>query len=106
MQEVKPKKLIMDRFSEYLQKSFEGFCARHGLEQNDQHLLTYLIDQDLIAHRVLNQFTIRKEYEKLCAEFSLPKTLIVDTIANRFNISERTVWSALKNTKNRPPREA
>lgn len=94
-----PRKFILDRFQEHLKASFEAFCLRHGIEKNDQQLVTFLIDQDLIAPVQLQRFTVLKEFERINHEPSYPKTYLVDTLANRFCISERTVWNILKTAK-------
>lgn len=94
-----PRKFILDRFQEHLKASFETFCLRHNLEKNEQHLVTFLIDQDLIAPVQLQRFTVLKEFERISHEPGCPKTYVVDTLANRFCISERTVWNILKTTK-------
>lgn len=96
---VEPRKYILDRFQEHLHSSFELFCDRHGIEKTPNQFITFLIDQDLISIAHLQRFTVRKEFEKICAEQDNPKTLVVDTLANRFRISERTVWSILQYTK-------
>lgn len=94
-----PRKYILDRFEEHLHRGFEVYCTRHGIENNHRQFVTYLIDQDLISRSHLQRYTVQKEFEKICVEQHGPKTLLVDTIANRFMISERTVWSILKYTK-------
>ena len=93
---VEPRKYILDRFQEHLHSSFENFCTRHGIEPNQNHLITFLIDQDLISPSHLQRYTVLREFEKISTEQNYPKTLVVDTLANRFRISERTVWSILK----------
>lgn len=91
-----PRKYILDRFQEHLHSGFEVFCTRHGIEKTHDQFITFLIDQDLITSSHLQRFTVLKEFEKICAEQAGPKTLVVDTLANRFRISERTVWSILR----------
>lgn len=94
-----PKKYILDKFQEHLRQSFELFCRRHGIEKTDDQFITFLIDQNLISVSHLQRFTVCKEFEKLSGERMYAKTIIVDTLANRFSISERTVWSILKHLK-------
>ena len=94
-----PRKYILDRFQEHLYSSFESFCTRHGIEQTHSQFVTFLIDQDLISQSHLQRYTVLREFEKISTEQSYPKTLVVDTLANRFRISERTVWSILRYAK-------
>ena len=94
-----PRKYILDKFEQYLQQGFEGYCERHGIQQTPGQFITFLIDQDLISLTHLQRFTVLREFEKINKEEQFPKTLAVDTLANRFRISERTVWSILKYAK-------
>ncbi len=94
--EGSPGKYILDKFQEHLQTSFENFCTRHEIEKTPGQLVTFLIDQQLIAPSQLQRYTVIREFEKIQAEYKYPKTQVVGTLASRFFISERTVWSALK----------
>ena len=90
------RKYIMDRFQEHLQESFARYCERHEIEPSDDRLLSFLIDQDLIPPTQIQRYTVRKEFEQLYPEQASHKTQAVNTLAHRFSISERTVWSILK----------
>ncbi len=96
---MEPRKYILDKFQEHLRIAYEAYCARHGLESSSEQLITFLIDQDLISPSHLQRYTVIQEYEKLKSEVQCPKTQAVDTLAHRFRISERTVWSILKNAQ-------
>lgn len=98
--EESPRKYILDKFQEHLQTNFESFCELHKIEKNLGQIVTFLIDQDLIASTHLQRYTVLREFEKISAEYNYPKTQLVGTLANRFAISERTVWSALKYKSN------
>jgi len=93
------RKYILDKFQEHLHRSFEVFCNRHDIKNTEDHFVAYLIDQNLIATPQLQRFTVCKEFEKMSVEKGYTKSIIVDTLANRFGISERTVWAILKRTK-------
>lgn len=94
-----PRKYILDRFQEHLQTSFDNFCNRHSIEKTHDQFLTFLIDQDLIAPSHLQRYTVLREFEKICAERECPKTQVVDTLADRFHLSERTIYNILKYNK-------
>lgn len=94
-----PRKYILDKFQEHLHSGFEAFCSRHGIEKTDGQFITFLIDHDLISQTQLQRYTVLREFEKINMEQHGPKTLVVDTLANRFRISERTVWTILKQAK-------
>ena len=94
-----PRKHILDKFQQHLRHSFEVFCERHEIKNTEDHFITFLIDQNLIAMPHLLRFTVCKEFEKMCLEKEYSKTIMVDTLANRFSLSERTVWTILKHIK-------
>ena len=94
-----PRKYIVDKFQQHLRHSFEVFCQRHGIKKTGDHFITFLIDQNLISTPHLQRFTVCKEFEKMCVEKGYTKSIMVDTLANRFSLSERTVWAMLKHTK-------
>lgn len=103
MQEA--RKYILDKFQEHLRHSFEVFCNRHGIPNKEEHFITFLIDQNLIPVSQLQRFTVCKEFEEMRVEKGYAKSIIVNTLANRFSISERTVWAILKHTKHNKPSE-
>ena len=91
------KKLLLDRFQEHLRQQFEEYCRRHPLDQaDDDRLLTFLIDRELISPTHIQRYTVLQEFEKVYPEQESHKTRVVHTLADRFCISERTVWSILK----------
>lgn len=97
--EALPKKYILDKFQEHLQTNFESFCERHDIEKTPSQCVNFMIDQGLIAPAHLQRYAVAREFEKICAEYNYPKTQVVGTLANRFSLSERTVWSVLRHNK-------
>lgn len=94
------KKLILDRFQEHVQYDYDNYCERHNLDNtNRERLLTFLIDQDLIPPAHIQRYTVLHEFEQVLAQQELQKTRAVLTLAHRFSISERTVWSILRQVK-------
>ena len=87
----------MDRFQRHLEERYEAWCDRHGAQKSDNLLITFLIDQDLIPAVQIQRYAVLNEYDKLSKASGFHKTLTVNTLAHRFNISERTVWNILKN---------
>ncbi|MCK6691533.1 MAG: hypothetical protein L6Q97_05455 [Thermoanaerobaculia bacterium] len=96
------KKLMLDRFQEHVQRDYEDYCRQHGLDHtNDQQLLTFLIDHELIPSAHIQRYTVRQEFERVFPQQDFHKTHTVLTLAHRFSIPERTVWSILKGVKGR-----
>ena len=88
---------MLDRFQEHLQQDYEDYCLRHGLDhENQSGLLAFLIDHELIPPTQIQRYTVRREFRQAYPELDFHKTQTVNMLANRFQISERTVWSILK----------
>ncbi len=92
------RKHLLDRFQRHLEERYQAWCDRHGVQKSDDHLVTFLIDQDLIPSMQIQRYAILNEFDKLSQSPEFHKTLTVNTLAHRFNISERTVWNILKNS--------
>ena len=90
------RKYILDRFQEHLSTHFSSWCQLHNMEQSEPQLITFLIDQGLIPAIPLQRYTMIKEYELLFRQTGENKSTLVQLLANRFSISERTVWTVLK----------
>ena len=92
------KKHLIDKFQEHLEAQYDEYCRRHDMAKNEHQLVGYLIDQMLIPPTQLQKYTILREFEKINNESNCPKKKqAVETLANRFSLSERTIWSILKN---------
>lgn len=90
------RKHLLDRFQEHLGERYQMWCERHDVQKSDNLLITFLIDQDLIPTTLIKRYAVLREFDKLSQEPDAHKTHTVNTLAHRFNISERTVWSILK----------
>ncbi len=90
------KKIIFNQFQDYIQNSYQTYCNQHGLSTTDDQFIAFLMDQNLISMTQLQRYTIQRAFEQLCSQYHLPKTRAVDTLSDRFMLSERTVWNMLK----------
>jgi hypothetical protein len=97
------RKQILDNFQERLLNGYEDYCEMHHLKPNFEGMITYIIDQDLINPSVIQKYTILKEFQtRLKGDIDRgQKTQTVEVLADRFNLSTRTVWSILKNNVRR-----
>ncbi len=93
------RKFILDIFSEKLREKFEVFCKEHRQYNNIENFVTYLIDQEIIPPSTIKHYAINETFNELFIDNEKQKTEIVNTLANRFNLSPRSIWNALrKNT--------
>lgn len=93
------RKFILDIFSEKLKEKFEVFCKEHRQYNNLENFITYLIDQELISSSTIKHYAINETFNELFDDNEKQKTEVVNTLANRFSLSPRSIWNALrKNT--------
>ena len=91
------RKILLDRFEEHVCNGFSDYCNRYGLNPNDtSSFLGFMIDQDLIATTRMQRYALLKEFETMDPNLTRHKTRTVHLLAHKFRISERTVWSALR----------
>ena len=90
------RKHIMDKFQEHLYASYISYCELHDISSSIPGFITFLIDHDLIPSTQIKRYTILKEFKTLFPKKQNHKTKTVHELAHRFNISERAVWSILK----------
>ena len=90
------QKQILDIFQRDLMLSFRAYCKQHQYEVTTEGLITYLIDKQLIADSMIRRFVIAEEFEREFPKHAGHKTETVQTLASRFHLSERTIWSALR----------
>ncbi|MFN7116404.1 MAG: hypothetical protein ACK4TA_06355 [Saprospiraceae bacterium] len=95
------RKYVFDIFSEKLRGKFAIFCREHRQQDTLENFITYLIDQDIIPPSTIKHYAINETFNELYASSAQPKTEVVNTLADRFNLSPRSIWNALR--KNIPP---
>lgn len=88
-------------FKKYLLQAFNENKETTLLDENIEHFLDYLLEHQLIDDITVRRYTIIKEFEKEYPKHNGHKTQTVYTIANKFNVSDRTVWTVLKDHQNR-----
>ena len=93
------RKLIQDKFQEYLGYDYKDFCKRHEIIPSTENFITFLIDQNLIPSVSIKRYTVIKEFENLTQKTDSKKTKMVLALSDKFNIPERTVWAILNNKK-------
>ncbi len=83
-------------FKKHLLQAFkEDFPEQLGVI-NPSIFLDYLIAHNLIDTLTIRRYSIIKEFEKEYPKHNGHKTQTVYTIANKFNLTDRTVWTVLK----------
>lgn len=87
---------MLDNFQSSLQHSFDNYCDQHRSPDNIGSFITYLIDHNLIEDSTIKRYTILKEFDTLYPQNGKHKTKTVQTLASKFNLSERSVWTILK----------
>lgn len=83
-------------FKEHLLEVFNKECGDVITEDKVECFLNYLLEHQVIDSLTVRRYTIIKEFEKEYPKHDGHKTQTVYTIANKFNLSDRTVWTVLK----------
>ncbi|MEM7163060.1 MAG: hypothetical protein AAF487_11550 [Bacteroidota bacterium] len=96
MMVMKRPQHIMGVFQKGIEEEFAKYCEDFQIESSVKSFLIFIIDQDLISPAIMKRYVILYEFEKLYPLHKFHKTQTVFTISNKLNISERTIWSALK----------
>lgn len=94
--EIGNRKNILDVFQHSLYKNYCDYCSKHGIMESYGGLIAYLIDRDLFAGKSIRDHAIQVLYKELTQQARHNKTQCVQLIADRFNLSERAVWGALR----------
>lgn len=95
---MKTRKKLTDTFCTVLLKNFSAYCEQQQQQQQLTELITYLLDQELIDTSKVRKYTVLEAFTEIEKGAALKKTEAVRYIAQRFNISIRTVWSILRKT--------
>lgn len=90
------KKQLLDTFQSHLYQEYLYYCHQQRCAPHITGLITYLIDRDLLSKKVIKSYTIQREFKNLYPTYEHHKTRTVMALADRFNISERSVWSSIK----------
>ena len=85
-----------DTFQKYLTHHYQLYCEEQQIPFSPEGLITFLIDHAVISSASIKKYTVKHEFDTLYPINKHHKTKTVETLARRFNISERSVWSILK----------
>jgi len=92
---------MLERFASFLTEKYQSYQKQHMPQEDSlSTFITYLIDHRIIESTTIKRYTILEEYEKIINN-SKHKTEAVNTLSERFNISERSVWSIIKDHRDR-----
>ena len=90
------RKQEMEIFCKKLHLNFRQYCTEHQLPEELDNFTTYLIDQELIDNHTIRQYAILELFKDLYPENKHRKTHTVELLANRFNLTPRSIWNVLR----------
>lgn len=93
------QKKLMDNFFSIIQNDFKSYCERHNIQEDNETFLTFLFDLHLLNEAKIRRYTVLEAYEELNTSPNFKKTRAVGLLAERFNITSRSVWNLIKDTK-------
>ena len=90
------KKALLDAFEQHLLADFEAYGHRQELPLTTSELITFLLDQELFSPPRVRHYTVTREYDCRRQPLYGHKSSVVSLIADRFKLSERTIWNILR----------
>lgn len=90
------RKQLTDVFYQKLFENFEQYCHRHDQEVNLSKFLDYLLDNNIIQDSKVRNYAIKQSFEELYNKNEGKKTMTVNMLADRFNLTPRSVWNVLR----------
>lgn len=93
------RKQLLDEFCYLTVNSYREYCLENNLQQDTEGLITYLIDHEFIKASTIRHYAVQQKYTRLLPEMNNHKSKTVSFLAKRYNLSERSVWSAVKSQK-------
>ena len=91
-----PKQLI-DQFTSRIDKEYQTYCKRHQVTASHSDFISYLISRGILDVTTMKHFTILQEFKELYPQMRYHKTNTIKKLADKFHLSERSVWSIIKN---------
>ena len=87
---------MKSNFKTYLLTAFETTISAEYEPTQLTSFIDYLLDHHLIEEVNIRRYTILKEFDLQYPQHQYHKTQTVYSIANKYGLSERTVWTVLK----------
>ena len=95
-EKMENRKQVLDIFQDRLLEKFRDYCLLHNMEVNVKHLIVYMIDNGLINNLTIQRQAIINEFDYWFPRLEYHKTRTVQVISNKLNLTDRTIWTALK----------
>ena len=89
------RKQLIEEFCSAIKGDFNAYCEQFERENNRDHFITFLIDYELISSKKIKDYTIIKTFDATNSA-DKSKTQVVRELAQRFNLSTRSLWSILQ----------
>lgn len=96
-----PRKLLLDTFSSNLLLEFATHCESHNRPQDQEALVTFLLDRELISFTNMQRYAIASTFNQMQKDSVMNKTQQVKHLADRFHLTPRSIWNALRYSSKR-----
>jgi hypothetical protein len=83
-------------FRTIVSTEFTTWCKSKEIEPNNDALLSYLLERNIITELTIKRFVVVKKYPFVLSENSEIKTAAVWQLEEMYNISESTIRVILK----------
>jgi len=89
------RKQLVEEFCDRIKSDFNNYCEQFERANTRDHFITFLIDYELIPSKQIKDYTILRIFDNEHPG-SKSKTQVVHELAQRFNLSARSLWSILR----------
>jgi len=97
-----PSQILINQFVQRLEHNYEQYCQSVNVEASFKNFLAYLIDHNLLSEPDIRKYTVLDVYQLTNQTEQIKNTNLVRRISQKFSISNRTVWSILQKTNEKP----
>lgn len=98
MKRNQPRKQVLDTFAERLCYNFLDYCTAHNQDKTLENFITYLVDREMIDNNTIYHYAILEQFQELSQTTEHKKTKIVNDLADKFNLTPRSIWNILRRT--------
>lgn len=95
------RKQLLDEFCGKTLQNYRDYCQKAHIKEEPKSIITFLIDQEIIKPVTVRHYTVCQEYSVLLPEMNYQKSKTVRLLAERYNLSERSVWAVIKSIDNK-----
>jgi len=88
-------------FRKSVVSKYEYDRAAKNEKGGTEHFLQYLINRNIVENITIRRYTILEAFDLLYPKYNYHKSNTVEALAMQFELSERQIWTILKDHRKR-----